>query len=130
MACAQSKTGVRNGQCAAINPGTDPDEECTAQDPSTCGTTGVCNGSGACKKFADGTACGATCCDSGPGRGARPCLYVCHAGMCNTGAPVPTQDNCTGATPCCCSKGTAPAPGSVATCSAALACVLGGGTCM
>jgi hypothetical protein len=130
MACNFVDTGVRNGQCAPVKVGTDPAMECAAEDPSTCGRSGACNGSGACKKYADGTACGSTCCDSGPGHGARPCTYVCRAGRCDTAAPVPTQGQCGNQAPCCCATGGVAQAGSLATCSAALACVLSGGTCM
>jgi hypothetical protein len=131
MACDFTSTGVRNGQCAAVKPGTDPKMECQAQDPSTCGNSGACNGSGACRKYADGTACGATCCDSGPGHGARPCAFVCHAGRCDTANPVPSNDSCNGLATCCCSIGGVNAgAGNLATCSGPVACLMGGGTCM
>ena len=35
-----------DGACGTIAAGSDPDNECAAQAPSTCGTTGACNGSG------------------------------------------------------------------------------------
>ena len=129
MACTFGKTNVRNGQCAAVSAGSDPDKECLVEAASTCGNTGFCNGSGACKKYADGTPCGGnTCCTTGPGNGGRPCSYVCRAGHCDTNNPVPTQDSaCNGVNGCCCVGGSG---ANVNACGSAFACTLGGGTCM
>ena len=124
-ACNFARTGVRNGQCAAVTANLDPDNECAAQDPATCGNAGVCNGNGACKKHPDGTACGSTCCDKGPGRGARPCSYVCRNGQCDMGSPEPTADSCgNGIQACCCPNGGAV---DAAACTTGLACALGTG---
>jgi hypothetical protein len=105
-ACTQAKTGQRTGHCAPIKVNTDPDEECATDDPATCGKTGACDGAGACRRYPDGTTCGTTCCSStqGQGGGVRPCNYVCRAGMCDTGAPLPSQDSCNGIS-CCCPNG-------------------------
>jgi MYXO-CTERM domain-containing protein len=62
QSCANVKTGAANGTCAPITAGTDPDNECTATDPLTCGFDGQCNGAGACRKYANGVSCGATAC--------------------------------------------------------------------
>ncbi len=102
--CSMAKTGVKDGQCAPARAGSDPDEDCAKQDASTCGRTGVCDGAGACRVYADGTACGTTCCDEGPGRGARPCNYACRAGVCDRTNPIPGSDMCTGQQ-CCCPNG-------------------------
>jgi hypothetical protein len=105
-ACTQAKTGQRNGHCAPIKVNTDPDEECALEDPSTCGKTGACDGAGACKRYADGTTCGTTCCssNSGQGSGSRPCNFVCKAGSCDTQAPLPSSETCAGIS-CCCPNG-------------------------
>ena len=117
VACSQAKTGLANGRCAPVRAGIDPDNECSTQAPSSCGRDGMCNGGGACRQYEDGTECGTTCCDRGSGRGARPCLYVCRAGTCNTQDPQP-QDAC-GPFSCCCPNG---GPGGQAACVTGPAC--------
>ncbi|MDI3291378.1 hypothetical protein [Polyangium sp. 15x6] len=62
-ACSAAKKGQgADGQCAPIKTGTDPDDECAAQPPSTCGLDGQCNGAGACSLYAAGTPCAAGSC--------------------------------------------------------------------
>jgi hypothetical protein len=122
-ACAMTKTGAANGRCAPIRAGVDPDNECAAQDPASCGRDGSCNGAGACRLWADGTTCGTTCCDSGPGRGARPCAYACVAGVCRTDQPIPQQNACGNLT-CCCPTG---GPNGQAACTLLTSCP--SGTC-
>lgn len=112
-ACSQGRTGAANGKCAPVRAGTDPDNECRRDEPSSCGQDGTCNGAGACRAYADGTACGSTCCDRGPGRGSRPCSFSCRAGRCDTTNPTP-GDAC-GGLACCCPNG---GGGGGATCSA------------
>ena len=51
------------GTCAPVPAGQDPKDACAAQDPSTCGLDGACDGSGACRRFPDDTECGAPVCD-------------------------------------------------------------------
>jgi hypothetical protein len=46
-----------DGTCGTIAAGLDPDSECASMPP--CGTTGVCNGAGACQLAAQGTTCAA-----------------------------------------------------------------------
>lgn len=101
MACAMAKTGQMNGKCAPVTNGADPDGECGREDPSTCGRDGMCDGAGACRKYADGTVCGTLCCRRG-GPGVRPCSYVCSGGSCDTSDPMPGQSCGNGA--CCCQE--------------------------
>jgi len=57
-ACSSAKKGQgADGVCGPIASGSDPDAECVTKEPNTCGTTGDCNGSGACEVYAAGTAC-------------------------------------------------------------------------
>ena len=55
-ACSNAKTGAANGKCAPVKAGIDPDNECATEATSTCGRDGTCDGSGACRLYADGTA--------------------------------------------------------------------------
>lgn len=48
-----------NGTCGPSLAGTDPRNQCDTTDKSTCGTEGMCDGKGACRLYAKGTACGA-----------------------------------------------------------------------
>jgi MYXO-CTERM domain-containing protein len=88
------KGGGVDGVCAPVAAGIDPDAECAEQAKTSCGTTGVCNGSGACEKYAFGTACddgdacteGDVCVEGGCAGEARSCAPpgACHlAGQCN-----------------------------------------------
>jgi hypothetical protein len=58
-ACSQGKTGVINGTCAVLAGGVDPDMECAASPPSTCGASGMgCSGLGAfCALYDTNTEC-------------------------------------------------------------------------
>jgi hypothetical protein len=115
-ACSQTKTGQRNGLCAPVRANTDPDEECTAEAPTSCGKTGTCDGQSACRLHPDGTACGTGCCGGGGNRDGV-CNYVCRAGRCDRTNGVAT-DSCGGLT-CCCPNGMGTA---VAACTYAFNC--------
>lgn len=65
QACSAAKTGGANGTCRAVSTGTDPDGECPDDGPPSCARNGVCDGVGACQKYAAGTACGSTTCSMG-----------------------------------------------------------------
>jgi hypothetical protein len=123
MSCANSKTGMANGQCAFVRAGLDPDNDCKPQEASTCGRDGQCDGSGGCRKWPDGTTCGSSCCSRGPGN-ARPCTFACHNGACDMQNPTVQADTC-GSFSCCCPTG---GPNGEAACVSPLACPAG--TCM
>lgn len=108
QACANALTGAANGTCASVPNGQDPQNECAAQAASTCGTTGACNGSGACALYAAGTQCVAPSCSGSTTltaadtcNGSGTCVdngivncspYVCAANACKT--------SCTSSTDC------------------------------
>ena len=96
-ACSAAKTGGADGTCAPVKAGTDPDAECPDLGPSTCATTGTCNGARACSIYPSGTACGTASCSAGLGTaptcdGAGTCQphvtscgqYVCAGSACGT----------------------------------------------
>ncbi|WP_197041404.1 MopE-related protein [Chondromyces apiculatus] len=63
QACSASRTGsLPNGTCGPVIANTDPDNECATQATDTCGTTGVCNGSGACSFYPLDTVCSPASC--------------------------------------------------------------------
>src|SRR5262249_22174049 len=96
QACTSAKTMVADGTCAPVTAGTDPDNDCPAQQQSTCSTTGVCDGNGACTLYPQGTSCGASVC-----QGTVVAGQICNGtGTCTTSA---TGMDCS---PFACSGGT------------------------
>ena len=58
QACrADLKASGDSGVCGMAKAGTDSRDDCAAEDPSTCGLDGACDGAGACKKIAAGVSC-------------------------------------------------------------------------
>jgi hypothetical protein len=56
--CLASKKGAgTDGTCGPISAGTDPDNECPNSGATTCGTSGLCDGNGACALYPSGTVC-------------------------------------------------------------------------
>ncbi|MDI1480679.1 FG-GAP repeat protein [Polyangium sp. y55x31] len=96
VACVGASKGDGiDGICGPIAAGTDPDAECAAQAPETCGTTGMCNGGGACERHPAGTTCddgnacteGDVCVEGGCAGEPLSCAApdACHLpGSCNT----------------------------------------------
>jgi hypothetical protein len=109
QACSSSKKGGgADGVCGPIAAGTNPDNECAAQSPATCGTNGFCNGAGACQLYAAGTVCAPATCSNGFATQAASCngagtcpataqvscgAYVCGSTACLTSCT--TDTNCT-----------------------------------
>jgi hypothetical protein len=114
-ACTAERTGQPDGTCAPVTAGkTDPG--CAREEATTCGRDGTCDGSGACRRYPDGTVCGGVCCNSGPG-GRKPCTFVCRAGACDTATPIP--GTACQALNCCCATG---GPAGGPSCALATAC--------
>lgn len=62
------------GTCSPITAGQDPFDQCDDQAPTRpCGTTGVCDGNGACAFYPAGTTCGAPTCTGSTLTQARTC---------------------------------------------------------
>lgn len=81
----RSCNGATPGTCMLAPDGTDPRNQCDPQAPETCGTTGLCNGLGACKMFDTTTVCDPNpSCDSASAGVIQN--KVCDgAGHCNAG---------------------------------------------
>jgi MYXO-CTERM domain-containing protein len=60
--CLGANTGGPSGTCAAIVAATDPYQECADTGAGSCGTNGLCDGAGACAKYAPGTPCTNSAC--------------------------------------------------------------------
>lgn len=94
VACVASKTGATDGSCAPVKVDTDPDAECNATDPSTCGAVGSgCNGdkaAPACVRHPAGTTCATESCKDGKVTSARACdgKGLCAPGMSVDCAPA------------------------------------------
>ncbi len=88
-ACAAAKTGLNSGVCGPVSTSTDPDAECGATAPSTCGAAGTgCNGNGAnpdCFLYDNTTVCATAGCTAGVYGGDGLCD---SAGNCAQGTPV------------------------------------------
>jgi hypothetical protein len=62
-ACSAYKKGYGvDGVCEPIAAGRDPEWECALQSVSTCGTTGMCDGAGACARYPEDTVCQPSSC--------------------------------------------------------------------
>lgn len=87
VACSGAKTGAPDGTCAPVKADTDPDSECEATDPASCGVAGTgCNGdtsAPACKVHPEGTVCAKPACSDGKITSARACdgKGTCAAGV-------------------------------------------------
>jgi hypothetical protein len=107
------------GTCASVAAGLDPFNQCTDQGASTCGNDGTCDGSGACRRYANGTTCAPSTCAGTTFTPARTCD---GAGVCGT----VTAGSC-GAYNC------GPSGTCLATCTADADCVApnvcNGGSC-
>ncbi len=87
VACSVAKKGFgMDGTCEAVKIDTDPDEDCPTTPVSSCGTTGVCNGAGACQLFAAGSECAPATCSPGQ---ATPASMCDGNGTCVAAMPVP-----------------------------------------
>jgi hypothetical protein len=101
--CRACDLAGTEGRCQPIPAETDPDEECAETGAETCGTTGVCDGTGQCALFGPETPCddhepcstGDACDGSGacagvmpegcePGPGDQCCEASCEGGGCVT----------------------------------------------
>jgi len=101
-ACSFPKTGQANGLCRPIANGTDPDNECAADPPTTCQKDGMCNGSGSCRLWSNGTVCASESC---VGSIYQP-AGLCSGGFCGTGPTAPCDPYVCGPTACRTSCGT------------------------
>ncbi len=106
--CRACNVTTALGTCSLVSDGQDPRDVCKDQGTNTCGTDGLCDGAGSCRRYRAGTMCkqptctstversaGATCdangiCVDGPASSCAP--YACSNGTCRT--------SCNGAADC------------------------------
>ncbi|XXT19912.1 hypothetical protein WME94_57790 [Sorangium sp. So ce429] len=115
-ACTAFLRGTgQDGYCGPVAAGRDPDENCNAQEPTTCGNTGSCDGAGACQRHPATTACTEASCSAdgvtlqladtcnGSGtcvdRGNQSCApFTCRGDACTE--QLRAGEPCTSATEC------------------------------
>lgn len=135
QACSAAKNGGVNGTCGNVAVATDPDNECAAQPQSTCGTSGACDGAGACQLFASGLTCAPASCSGSTLNNASTCngtgtcvlggsqscgAYLCVGATCPTSCTLKTD--CTLGNVCIGSKCVAPLLPDGSPCKAAGQC--------
>ncbi len=95
VACSAERIGGgTDGTCAPITAGADPDSECEDQGSASCGTSGACDGNGACQLYPTNTVCGPSSCSEG----VRTLPSLCDgSGECVAGTTeICDQDVCAG----------------------------------
>jgi hypothetical protein len=81
--CQACDVGGAEGTCVPVPAGQDPDNDCTQQAATSCGTDGTCDGKGACKRYPAGSQCGGGTCAAGVEHAASVCD---GQGKCSPGA--------------------------------------------
>ena len=130
-ACTMALTvSAPDGMCAPIASGRDdPGGGCAATLPETCGTTGHCNGAGACERFGSTTTCQSASCGGGNFTPAGTCSGT---GDCLPGTAVNCQGFACSATTGCATTCTSDANCTGGYCTAAMTCAAkktNGSTC-
>jgi hypothetical protein len=96
---ARRSSSLPDGVCGPVPVGSDPEDECDVQEWPTCGTTGYCNGAGACATYSASTECRDAVCH--PANATVIQRTLCDGnGSCRIGNPI--SENCT---PYTCSEG-------------------------
>jgi hypothetical protein len=134
QSCALTGTA---GTCSPIPAGADPFNQCADQSAANpCGTSGACDGNGACAFYPAGTSCGSASCTGSTLTQARTCdgagtcrkatTAMCDPFMCGTAA---CNTMCTKDTDCVapnvCANGSCGKLPPGAPCTAAASCVSG-----
>jgi hypothetical protein len=100
-ACLACDVRGGEGRCLPVGDGQDPDGDCDEDPVGTCGHDGVCDGRGACRRYAAGTQCAPGGCRDATERAASSCdgLGKCQPGTSRSCAPaLCVGDSC--GTPC------------------------------
>jgi MYXO-CTERM domain-containing protein len=82
---SEKADGMEDGTCGPAAEGTDPHDDCTADDPASCDKDGSCDGSGQCRLYSAGTECRDTACTGDEQNGFEVTAYECDgAGACDS----------------------------------------------
>jgi hypothetical protein len=108
VSCLQAnKAFGADGVCGSVRDGIDPRAHCPDDGAASCDRDGQCNGSGGCRLYAQGTACGDTACNNNlvtgqSCNGSGDCVndpggvdcdpYICENGSCAN--PCTNDDQC------------------------------------
>jgi hypothetical protein len=92
-------TDAGTGTCVPVPAGVDPLNACKDDGPSTCGSTGACDGKGACALYAAGMQCGRASCSgsflvTAPVCDGRGVCVLGHPASCGAYACVPELGRC------------------------------------
>jgi hypothetical protein len=105
--CLNANTGLATGTCGPVSAGLAHGGDCATTASTSCGTTGKCNGGGACALWPAGTAVAAATCPNGSttATASRSCngsgaavggaTSSCGAYLCNSGAATCKSGACT-----------------------------------
>jgi hypothetical protein len=96
------------GHCVAARAGTDPHQQCAPEPANPCGRDGLCDGAGACRVAAAGTACGSGSCTNGMLMQSPACD---GAGKCAPGAVMSCAPYACASATACATTCTPPANG-------------------
>jgi hypothetical protein len=118
QACSAARKGSGfDGVCGTTRIGTDPDDECSDQGAASCGTSGSCDGSGACQRYPAGTVCSLAY-ECG---GAGTCPTACGPSNASGDASCVSHYYCDGVGPGACQ----PANGTGSACARGRECASG-----
>jgi hypothetical protein len=82
---AEKASGDEDGNCGPAAEGSDPHDDCGADDPASCDKDGSCDGSGQCRLYEGGTECRETACTGDDENGFEVTAYECDgAGACDS----------------------------------------------
>jgi len=105
-ACRSCALAGSAGTCTLVAAGQDPLDQCADSGAMGCGTDGFCDGGGACRLYASGTACAPASCTGATYTPARTCngtgtcqattpqscgAYVCDTSSCKIGCTADTD---------------------------------------
>src|SRR5204862_55170 len=71
--CRSCAVAGSPGTCSPVPAGQDPQGQCGDRGPASCGNDGFCDGAGACRNYAAGTACADPSCPGMTASAARSC---------------------------------------------------------
>jgi len=98
VSCNSTYTGGQSGVCSDVVIHLDPGNDCSDENAASCGTSGACDGSGACSTYPNDTVCSGAICNNGDVQNDSTCqtglctvpalvecgVWACRDAICNT----------------------------------------------